>query len=262
MRKLHTAYTGSAIRVRRSIIPSGQPSEQDIGFNVNGNLDTVSLLAFCGVGDGFVTTWYDQSGNAKNATQATAANQPQIVSSGTVELLNSLPTIKFDGSDDYLESNEVFTSSINLTSFVITQSANVTINQYLYDNSNTVSYGGGYSLRFLSSGGFRLWSQDARTNVSGGSTTNNTPVIVSQLSQLTSGTIENNEMFVNNTSVGTNSGIPGSRNAKTTTRIGNSELLSGFINGKISEIIAYDSYKSSDRAGITTEINIFYNIYI
>jgi hypothetical protein len=35
-------------------------------------------------GDAFITTWYDQSTNANNATQATAATQAQIVSSGAV----------------------------------------------------------------------------------------------------------------------------------------------------------------------------------
>jgi len=37
-------------------------------------------------GNGFVTTWYDQSTNANNSTQATAANQAQIVSSGALIL--------------------------------------------------------------------------------------------------------------------------------------------------------------------------------
>jgi hypothetical protein len=97
LRKLRTAYTGNAIRVRRSIIPSGQPSEQDIGF-VAGELDTVSLLAFCGVGNGFVTTWYDQSGNARDATQTTQANQPQIVSSGIVITLNNKSSIEYTSS--------------------------------------------------------------------------------------------------------------------------------------------------------------------
>ena len=79
LRKLRTDYSGNAIRVRRS----SDNTEQDIPFNGN-NLDTASLLTFCGVGNGFVTTWYDQSGNANNGTQATAANQAQIVSSGVV----------------------------------------------------------------------------------------------------------------------------------------------------------------------------------
>ena len=54
LRKLRTAYTGSAIRVRRS----NDNAETDIGFNVFGELDTVSLAAHCGSNDGFVKTWY------------------------------------------------------------------------------------------------------------------------------------------------------------------------------------------------------------
>ena len=34
------------------------------------------------VANGFVTTWYDQSGNSNNATQGTDANQPKIVENG------------------------------------------------------------------------------------------------------------------------------------------------------------------------------------
>ena len=44
-------------------------------------------------GNGFGTTWYDQSGNARNATQTTAGNQPQIVTGGVVNLLNGKPTL-------------------------------------------------------------------------------------------------------------------------------------------------------------------------
>ena len=61
LRLLRTAYTGNCIRVRRS----SDNAEQDFAF-VSNDLDTASLLTFCGVGNGFVTTWYDQSGNANN----------------------------------------------------------------------------------------------------------------------------------------------------------------------------------------------------
>ena len=74
LRKLRTAYTGDAIRVRRS----NDNAETDIGFNVFGELDTVSLAAHCGSNDGFVVTWYDQSGSANDATQTTTARQPKI----------------------------------------------------------------------------------------------------------------------------------------------------------------------------------------
>ena len=102
VRKLRTAYTGNCIRVRRS----SDNAEQNIGF-VNNELDTTSLLSFVGAGNGFVTTWYDQSGNGFDVTQTTAANQPRIVSSGVLELQNSKPTLYFDGTNDHLINNNV-----------------------------------------------------------------------------------------------------------------------------------------------------------
>jgi len=103
LRKLRTAYSGSAIRVRRS----SDNAEQDFGF-VSNVLDTASLLTFCGVGNGFVTTWYDQSGNGYNASTSTALNQPQVVASGAVIVENSKPSVKFDGSNDKLTFNKQY----------------------------------------------------------------------------------------------------------------------------------------------------------
>lgn len=103
LRKLRSAYTGNAIRVRRS----SDNTELNIGF-VGGDLDTSALTTFCSGTDGFVTTWYDQSGNAYNFTQTTAANQPQIVSGGSVITENSKPIISIDDSNDFLRSNVIF----------------------------------------------------------------------------------------------------------------------------------------------------------
>lgn len=92
-----TAVT-SAIRVRRS----SDNTEQDIGFN-GADLDTAALLTFCGAGNGYISKWYDQSGNARDMLQATTGSQPQIVSSGAVLTNNGRPAVSFDGTDDYLE---------------------------------------------------------------------------------------------------------------------------------------------------------------
>jgi hypothetical protein len=43
---------------------------------------------------GFVAAWYDQSGNARNWTQGTAAAQPRIVNAGVVETLGGRPTVR------------------------------------------------------------------------------------------------------------------------------------------------------------------------
>ncbi len=91
IRKLSSTYSGSAIRVRRS----SDNNEQDIGFTAGGDLDTTALLTFCGAGDGFITTWYDQSGNSRNAVQAAAGVQPRIVAAGSVDTLNGRPAFTF-----------------------------------------------------------------------------------------------------------------------------------------------------------------------
>ena len=106
LRKLSSTYTGSAIRVRRS----SDNTEQNIGFS-GANLDTSALTTFCGSGNGFVTTWYDQSGNSNNATQGTAANQPQIVSTGSVLTLNSKPTLKTGASGFMATTTTAFNST-------------------------------------------------------------------------------------------------------------------------------------------------------
>lgn len=96
-RKLRSAYVGSALRVRRS----SDDAEQDIGF-VGIELDTAAMESFCGAGDGFVVTLFDQLGSGDDLVQATASLQPQIVSSGATILRNGKPAIRFDGADDFL----------------------------------------------------------------------------------------------------------------------------------------------------------------
>jgi len=85
---MRAAYTGFCIRVRRS----SDNTERNIGF-VGNVIDTADLLAFVGAGNGFVVTKYDQSVNGFNATQATAANQPRIVSAGVLDTRNGKPSV-------------------------------------------------------------------------------------------------------------------------------------------------------------------------
>ena len=94
MRRLICTYAGNVIKVRRS----SDNATQDIGFNVSGDLDTVALKTFVGANSAFVTTWYDQSGNARNALQATSTAQPRIVNAGVIDRQNSMPAIYFLGS--------------------------------------------------------------------------------------------------------------------------------------------------------------------
>jgi hypothetical protein len=110
LRRLKTTYTGNAIRVRRS----SDNAELDIGFTGQGDLDTASLLTHVGVGNGFVTTWYDQSGNGRNATKTTSTAQPRIVSSGAVVTENGRPYIDFKENFGLVAENYNTTLSFSL----------------------------------------------------------------------------------------------------------------------------------------------------
>ena len=115
VRKLRTLYTGNAIQVRRS----SDNTTQDIGFTALGNLDTTALTTFCSGTNGFVTTWYDQSGNSRDSVQTTAANQPQIVSSGSIISENTKPTLQFDGTNDSFSiSSPVLTGATAFATFI------------------------------------------------------------------------------------------------------------------------------------------------
>ena len=106
-RKLRSAYTGNCIQVRRS----SDNTLLDIGF-VNNVLDTTALLNFCGAGNGFINIWYDQSGNTgRNQTAVTSANQPQIVSSGSLILVNGKAAYSLNGTNQYLTLNTAISGS-------------------------------------------------------------------------------------------------------------------------------------------------------
>ena len=86
VRKLDKDYTGNCMRIRRD----SDDAETDIGFDSNGDLDTAAIASHCGSANGYVVTWYDQAnvgGTAKNLTQSTSGDQPDIYKNGAV-LLN------------------------------------------------------------------------------------------------------------------------------------------------------------------------------
>ena len=98
LRQLSSTYTGNAIRTQRS----SDGTSQDIGFTPAGDLDTAKLKAFVGSGDGYVTVWYDQSGNGYDASQGTAAIQPMIMSGGVINRDNGQPSVYTFGSNGFL----------------------------------------------------------------------------------------------------------------------------------------------------------------
>ena len=120
LRRLSASYWGYIVKVRRS----SDDTEKDIGFSGD-SIDIDELLDFVGGGDGYVTTWYDQSGHNRDATNTNNNEQPKIVSSGQLITLNNRPTIEFKESK-YLripsEGNLDFINSSGFSFFLVVNS--------------------------------------------------------------------------------------------------------------------------------------------
>jgi hypothetical protein len=257
LRRLSGTYQGSAIRVRRS----SDNTEQDIGFDFNGNLNTAALLSFCGVGNGFVTAWYDQSGNARNATQSTGANQPQIVSSGSVILDNNKPAVQFNGTN----KNVLFTPGLiyttnNILGFAVFSTTNNTLVQLLLSQNDFVDFPLGRStvLQINSNKGVFFFNNGTSyTNNSLGTISNNTQTLMLNYSSdddyycSLNGSSGNSEVT---NQVFTPSGITAGIGAQP-------KSLNNPLFGKIQEIVVYNSDQITNKTGLETNINSYYNIY-
>jgi hypothetical protein len=251
-RRLATAYTGALIRVRRS----SDNTEQDIGYNGSNVLDETALTTFVGAGNGFVTTWYDQSGNANNATQSTAASQPQIVSSGVVNtqagLSTGKPCLTFDNTNDFFDLTSLVTTA-NYTAFVAQKRTSGTNHSQWISQKTS---GGGtrpYAAILYSGSGIHfMTTYNSSTQVMSSTSTTNYILLTSRWGS-TQGIYINNSALSTTTGSDTNSGT----GFDVIGRRGPTEF-SGVTN---TEIILYSSDKLSDLTGISNNINTFYSIY-
>ena len=264
LRKLRTAYTGSAVRVRAST--SG--AEGDVSFDVNSTISASSTVTITAVGTSglsigqqvtfstfwnaggsnqnvFVTTWYDQSGNARDAAQTTQANQPQIVSSGVIILSGSRPSISFDDINDFMVNNMIsITSNFSLIAVINSDSKDFSV---YYGSNKDIEFGTtiGYVLD-----AYRIQSESS--------------ILIIQPVSLLYSLFFN---YRNDTSgfLYQNNSLKGQGNVS-----GNFELqvIGGrqtqnnlYYDGKIQELITYTNNQSSNRVAIETNINTHYEIY-
>ena len=258
LRLLDNTYTGDAIVVRRA----SDNTTQAIGF-VNNELDTATLESFCSGADGFVTTWYDQSGNGNDAVNAAAASQPQIVISGSIVLDNNKPAVEFRGTNNQLNADSVASYFSGTDEYL----SNAMVWKTKSSASLAAFWGMGSSssatpLRWFgvdaSSTTIRLDERDnanTLTTTTGGDCANQNLTFVSS-------NMDSKTIYVDGVSVATDSGSFGST---TLNRFAfgylprTSNAL--FATGLIQECIFYNSDQSTNRSGIETNINDFYSIY-
>lgn len=230
------------------------------------------LEEWAGGNDAFVETWFDQSGNNRNATQTTLSYQPKIVSSGSY-----LGELQFDGVDDHLLCETVLFDTDDLLSVHLVAklsdvtSRRQTLISYIYNIQSAPSSANGFAIEQKLFNLDRLggvadpdyWTGSNpvyNDNYLVGSNVSSTSYILHSL-QLNNSTVS---LFQNSNliEVSSSAGMSSTRVAFwQRLRIGGDEGLSQAMNGSIKEAIIYNSDQSTNRQAIENSINKKYKIY-
>ena len=213
-----------------------------------------TLAAWIGSGSGHIQTWYDQSGTLNHITQSTSSNQPRLVASGVLETKGVL----FDGVNDSLSitSNPSLQITGDMSAYVvfnITSFPTTNANIFIKRNSDSDRE---YEFRVRNIETRYLDDNNSQAYVN----TNSTGVNYLQSFDRSANT---SVIIYKN---GTNSGSKSLTGTNTTStapfQVGARAVSSSnWLSGGIKELIIWDSNKSSDRTGITNNINTEYTIY-
>ena len=249
LRKISASYTGYAVRIRRNT----DNASQDIGFDGSGNLDTASITSFLGANSGFVSIWYDQSGNSNNAVQVSLSQQPLIYNSGSLITVNSKPSIYLNGGYTLGLTNTVTLG--NFTTLWVSKKDTKSDDYYIMLNKEFA--GGNFFGEPLSSGvpfanstSFFINTTLGNTSASNTENTQHLAYLNRRNSTQAVGQFNNSNNSYNNS---VNSvAVP-------INFIANYGTFS--YKGNVQEILIYSSDKSNDRSGISSDINTYYSIY-
>jgi hypothetical protein len=219
-----------------------------IEANIGETYGITGIPAYDNTVDGFVETWYDQSGNGNDATQSVAASQPKIVDAGVLVSGG----LDFDGVDDVLGTSLVPPNVATLigvanwdvedqTLMIIGARDGVTQRSYIAQSSSGKS-SLGVSTSLFADGDIVAGDDYLLFGVHSGSTrllSTNGSVISDSLGSAPNNTIQGYSVGALNTA-GTND---------------------AFMDGTLAEVIVYNSDQSANRVAIETNINDHYNIY-
>ena len=241
VRKLRTAYTGAAMQVQATT--GGATAE--IGFDVNNNLDTATLLAFAGTNEVGVSIWYDQSLNGNNAAQISVASRPIVVAAGGA-LVKENGKVAVDFDADYLEHTLSTSGGYSTNHSLFSLTSVNTVSQYSLNfaagnNGDAVN-----GIAMITASPTKWGTYAAGPIQSGTNLANGTRRLLSMVR----GTSGNGGFFTDGTSDGAYSGTSGS----TTKTVGHLKTKNN-----IQEVIFYTSDKSgTDQTSIEENIGDYY----
>ena len=258
IRKLSSTYTGNCIKIRRD----KDNTELDIGF-VNNFVDKSSIESFVGAtGAGYVTTWYDQTGNNRNFTQTAAAQQPTVASAGAVLVESGIPYLQLTTSK-YMDNSwskanwtKATFSIFFATSTVQSKNDNLLYlgNYYSYSpNWHWTGLQGTYAAGTYGCSEYDGTEGNTRTAISSG-----VRHIMSAIRSATLYTVTKNM----ETGATLSSLRSPNINSAATWRLNRTQSNSdGADNHKINEIIIYNSDQTALRDSLVNNMNKYLNVY-
>jgi len=277
VRRLSSTYTGALIEVRRTV--SSTTVTADVAYDSNNELSLDSEITVTGGSssatnlgefvaatgysdpdslgsgqDAFARTWYDQSGNANNATQTSASAQPKIYDSviGLV-VENGKPAIDFDGSNDFLEAGDILSGLAALNVFTVSKIDSSNVFDDIYNKG--IGELGEREYGLLINVGMVTIDEDLDTN----STASSTPP-ANQFLAYSGYDASNVFVGIDGAALSTNTALT-VKDRSSILVFMSSDVRNRYSNGNLQEAIFYDSDQSSNRTGIETNINNYYNIY-
>jgi len=236
--------------------------QSDNRFKIESNINNYyGLYTF--QGDGFVETWYDQSGNGNDATQSSATSQPKIVDSGSLVTQDGKPALAFDG--------EVSTGD----HFTITKPSQLSTDMSILTVINFIDPDGKDNIQdvFISQAGTRWWLYAQNTaagyTIRSNSNTGTNAVVVGGQP------INTQRLFTvirNNSSDSAQMRINGSLEDNETSGMTLSITSDDFTLGRLGtgnrhayvnaqEVIFFGRAIESDASELETDINNHYSIY-
>jgi len=195
----------------------------------------------------FVSTWYDQSGNNRHATQTTASSQPLIVSSGSLVTENGKPTI-----------DHTRTTTLELTSDLNLGKVHSMFGVVKFDVYGSELFGKG-----ISPFTYGIY-QDATNNyyAAQSSFASSSGVFGLNFSLLT---IERDNttisQYKNSSILGSVMTLAGANNDFLLRSLSGEQNPTYNLDGKLSEVLIYTSSQAANRPLIENNINNYYNIY-
>jgi hypothetical protein len=242
LRQLYTGTEINVVRVRRS----SDNTESDFTAT---QVSDGALVTFCGAGNGFVRTWYDQSGNGRNIEQTTTANQPQIVSFGSLVTQGSKAAMSFNGTSMSLRriGDVGFRTGAAATVLTVTNIGSFDAERCLFDIGlyRALTYGNATAYNYYRTSKVTTITGKPSGRVNFNSYDNGSAVSISFNGALES--IANPGFAPNPTG---NTGIGATADG-----------LSLFHNSTYQELVFYSTSLLASRTAIESNINAYYAIY-